>query len=198
MPPTTRDSLLLSIRDAGNREAWAEFVEIYEPAVYRFLRGSGLQHADACELTQELLLKINQNIERWEIGSERGSFRGWLRRVARNLLVSWLRQEQRRSWRHASVDPAMLDASCVPREDETREFDEEAERAAYRHALLRVQNEVHASTWQAFWKVVFAGASIAEAAAELGMSQGAVRVAKCRVQARLKKVIEELCDEYEA
>jgi RNA polymerase sigma factor (sigma-70 family) len=87
--PTTRASLLFRLRDSQDHEAWVEFVEIYEPAVYRQLRKCGLQDADARELMQELFVAVNRQIARWELAKERGSFRGWLRRVTRNLVINW-------------------------------------------------------------------------------------------------------------
>lgn len=94
--PTTRASLLFRLRDLQDHEAWVEFVEIYEPAVYRQLRKCGLQDADARELMQELFVAVNRQIARWELSKERGSFRGWLRRVARNLVINWMKHGQRR------------------------------------------------------------------------------------------------------
>src|SRR5262249_23154911 len=43
--PVTRASLLLQIRDGGNRAAWQEFMCIYGPVVYGFARKRGLQDA---------------------------------------------------------------------------------------------------------------------------------------------------------
>ncbi len=94
--PTTRASLLLRLRDSQDHEAWVEFVEIYEPAIYRQLRKCGLQDADTRELTQELFVAVNRHIATWEPAKERGSFRGWLRRVARNLVINWMKNGQRR------------------------------------------------------------------------------------------------------
>ena len=42
MEPTTRRSLVLRLRDPRDEAAWAEFVEIYEPLVYRLARKKGL------------------------------------------------------------------------------------------------------------------------------------------------------------
>lgn len=44
--PTTRSRLLFRLRDSQDHEAWVEFVEIYEPVIYRQLRKCGLQDAD--------------------------------------------------------------------------------------------------------------------------------------------------------
>src|ERR1700733_15355561 len=94
--PTTRASLLLRLRDSQDHEAWVEFVSCYEPLVYRLLRRHGLQDADAREVMQELFLAVSRSIDRWDPAKERGSFRAWLRRVARNLVINWLNQRERR------------------------------------------------------------------------------------------------------
>ena len=52
--PETRQSLLLRLKDATQQEAWQEFVDIYEPLVYRLARKRGLQHADAMDISQEV------------------------------------------------------------------------------------------------------------------------------------------------
>lgn len=189
MAPSTRDSLILRIKDPGNREAWEQFVAIYEPAMYRSLRLAGLQAADASDLTQELLIKINQHVHLWECGKERGSFRGWLRVVARNLLISWHRQRKRHPWHQATWEQALSIESIEATSDETVELDREESRSIFRLAANQVRGEVHESTWNAFWMVAVDGIPIEQVAKRLQMSQGAVRVAKCRVQARLKEFI---------
>jgi RNA polymerase sigma-70 factor (ECF subfamily) len=82
-----------------------------------------------------------------------------------------------------------------PAEDdgpETEEFDRELRRALFHQASEQVRREVRPQTWQAFWEVAVAGVSVAETASKLGMTAGAVRVAKCRMVARLRQVVAEM------
>jgi len=191
--PTTRASLLLRLCDSQDHEAWVEFVTLYEPVVYRLLRQNGLQDADARDVMQELFLTVSRNVDRWAPAKDRGSFRGWLRRVVRNLVINWLKHRERRVVAAGGSDlPSMLDLLPAAGEAETAEFDRELERALFHRAGERVRGEVHPQTWQAFWETNMAGLSATDAAAKLGMTVGAVRMAKCRVLARLRAAVSEI------
>jgi RNA polymerase sigma-70 factor (ECF subfamily) len=191
--PTTRASLLLRLCDSEDHEAWVEFVTLYEPVIYRILRQHGLQDADARDVMQELLLAVSRSVERWNPSKECGTFRGWLRRVARNLVINWVEQRGRRVVAAGGSNLQemlnMLPAADMP---ETVEFDRELRRALFQRAGEQVRGEVHEETWQAFWETAIAENSPADAAKKLGMTVGAVRVAKCRVLARLRAAVTEL------
>jgi len=191
--PTTRPSLLFRLRDRQDHEAWLEFAALYEPVAYRLLRRHGLQDADARELVQDLFLAVSRSIDHWEASPERGSFRGWLRRVIRNLVINWLKQRERRAAAAGGTDfQAMLDLLPAESEPETAEFDRELRRSQFQRAAARVKQEVQPATWQAFWETAVVGTSAADAARKLNMQVGAIRVAKCRVLARLRLAIEAL------
>ena len=191
--PSTRPSLLLRLRDPQDHEAWVEFVTIYEPVIYRILRRNGLQDADAWDLMQELFLAVSRSVHRWEPAKETGSFRGWLRRVARNLVINWLKHRERRGVAAGGSDlQAMLDMLPAADGPESVEFDRELRRSLFHRAAEQVRGEVQAATWQAFWETGVVGTSPADAANKLGISVGAIRVAKCRVLARLRAAVIEL------
>jgi RNA polymerase sigma-70 factor (ECF subfamily) len=75
---------------------------------------------------------------------------------------------------------------------ESAEFDQQLRRALFHRAAARVQAEVQPATWQAFRETAVAGKPAAAVAQQLGMTVGAVRVAKCRVLVRLRAVVKEL------
>ena len=193
LTPTTRASLLLRLRDSQDHEAWLEFVTLYEPVFYRLLRKHGLQDADSRELMQELFLTVSRNIDRFDPAKERGSFRGWLRRVTRNLVINWLKHRQRRVVATGgSAMHQMLKALPENAGPELTEFDYELRRAVFHRASESVRDEVSSKMWQAFWQTSVQGISPCHAGKNLGMSDGAVRVAKCRVMAHLKQRVAEM------
>ncbi len=192
LTPTTRASLLLRLCDSEDHEAWVEFATLYEPVIYRILRQHGLQDADARDVMQELLLAVSRSVDRWNPAKECGTFRGWLRRVARNLVINWLEHRGRRVVATGGSNlQSMLDMLPAPDKPDTVEFDRELRRAVFHRAAEQVRREVHGETWQAFWETTIAETSPVDAARKLGMTVGAVRVAKCRVLARLRATVTE-------
>ena len=153
LTPSTRASLLLRLCDSEDHEAWVEFVSLYEPVIYRLVRRHGLQDADARDVMQELLLAVSRSIDRWDPSKECGSFRGWLRRVARNLVINWLKQRGDRVVTIGSSDlQSMLVMLPAADEPDTVDFDRELRRALFRRASQRVRGEVQPATWEAFWE----------------------------------------------
>ena len=190
--PTTRASLLLKLRDPRDHEAWVEFVILYEPVIYRMLKKFGLQDADALEVMQELLLAVSRSVDRWTPGKEHGSFRGWLRRVTRNLVVNWVRRRKLQLVTTAlDLDSLLIEGESIEG-DESQQFDSEVHRSLFHRASDQVRIEVQPLTWQAFWEVAVSGREVSEVAARLGLTPGAVRVAKCRVIARLREAVDKL------
>ena len=193
LTPSTHASLLLRLRDPRDHEAWVEFVTLYEPTLYRLLRRHGLQDADARDVMQEFFVAVSRSIERWDPSKDRGSFRAWLRRVTRNLVINWLKRGNRRvDAVGGSGFQALLEMAPSADDPETGEFDREVRRARFRRAVELVREEVQPATWLAFWETGVLGVSNAEAAKKLNLSVGAVRVAKCRVFARIQYAVKEL------
>ncbi len=76
--PETNESLILRVKDPADAASWSDFLSIYRPVVVRMACGQGLQHADADDLEQQVLLSVASAIEDWEPVSRRTPFRIWL------------------------------------------------------------------------------------------------------------------------
>ena len=186
----THPSLLVRIRNADDDQSWCEFVEIYSPLIYGFARKRGLQDADAVDLTQEVLRIVARSIGRLEYDRRRGSFRGWLFTIVRNELSDWFsRQRSDVVGSGDSSDVRRFEELPAADENDSAFWDQEHQRRLFEWASLRIQTEVHESTWSAFWETTVKGRSGKDVASELGLSVAAVYLAKSRVMARLKELV---------
>lgn len=195
MEPTTRHSLVLRLRDSDDQAAWSEFVEIYEPLLYRLARGRGLQDADARDVCQDVLRAVAGAIDDWDPDPAKGKFRAWLFRIARNHTVNFLVAQSARpqATGGTSVQRALEEAADakVQHAAETQ-FGLEFRRRAFRWAAERVRHEFTSATWQAFWMTSVETKSPHQVGEELGMTVGAVYIARSRVMARIRHRVEQL------
>jgi RNA polymerase sigma-70 factor (ECF subfamily) len=193
MEPTTRHSLVLRLRNPDDETAWAEFVSIYQPFIYRLARSKGLQDADAQDLSQEVFRAVATAIERWDPDPAKGRFRAWLFRIARNLTINFLARQRRqvRGTGRTTMQELLESQQDADALAET-EFTIEFKRRAFRWAAEQVQHEFADLTWQAFWKTGVDNRPISVVAKELGLSAGAVYIARSRVLARLRERVEQL------
>ncbi|MFT5328589.1 MAG: RNA polymerase sigma factor (sigma-70 family) [Planctomycetaceae bacterium] len=191
--PETRPSLLLRLRNPQDEQAWREFLEIYEPLIERLSRRRGLQHADARELVQEVLLAVSGAIDRWDPDEAKGSFRGWLSTITRNLTINLLKREGRHTRGTGDSEFArLMNEQPDPVGENTALFDLEYRRRLFQFAAEHVQEQFEEATWQAFWKTSVEQQPLVDVCEELGLSRGAIYVARSRVMAKLRIHIEKL------
>jgi RNA polymerase sigma factor (sigma-70 family) len=190
--PSTRHSLLVRLRNPADERAWSEFTEIYGPLVHRLARRRGLQEADAQDLVQEVFRAVARAIERYDPDPDRGSFRGWLSRIARNLIINLLAARRRQPQGTGDTDmQRLLEDRPDPSGEDSVIFETE-----YRHRLIawaagRIRGEFAEAAWQAFWQTGVEGRPPKEVAEALGMSLGTVYQYKSRAVVRLRREIEQ-------
>jgi RNA polymerase sigma factor (sigma-70 family) len=188
--PATRASLLVRLRDPRDAAAWGEFVELYAPLVYGYARRQGLQDADAADLTQDVLGAVAGTIGRLDYDPARGAFRNWLFTVVRRKLANRRAAAENRA--RGSGDTAMqqLLEECPAPDGVEADWQDEWDRRVFAWACEQVRSGVTGMTWKAFWQTAVDGRSGKEVAAELGMSIAAVYLARSRVLARLRELVQ--------
>ena len=189
--PHTRPSLLLRLQGQRDERAWTEFLALYEPLVLRLMRRRGLQDCDARDMTQQVLLRIVAAIERYRPDGAAASFRRWLFRVARNVVITFLMQQSGQPQRFDNRQLAeILDLKGAD-SAESNLFDREYRQQVLAWATEQVRREFRDTTWTAFVETNIHGRPIVEVAIELGITPGSVYVARSRVIARLRAKVEE-------
>jgi len=182
----TRASLLSRLRDSANDAAWEEFEARYGELILRYALARGLQHADAEDVRQVVLISLSKSLRTFQYSPQRGRFRDYLGRVVRNA-VARMRARPRAIPIALEEDMGTLSGggheACV---DEV--WEQEWVDHHYRLALKTVRESVEPQTVAVFERLI-AGRTTEEAAREFDLSTQAVHKIKQRIRDRMEELI---------
>jgi RNA polymerase sigma-70 factor (ECF subfamily) len=173
----------------SDQAAWERLVSLYTPLVYHWCLRCGLQPADAEEVSQEVFLAVARGIGDFRHDREGDSFRGWLRTITRNKVCDHRPPPGGQGVGGSDVQGRLLQ---VPAGAEEGSEVEEAG-MVYRRAVELIEAEFEPSSRRAFW-LLLGGRRPADVAADLGLSTGAVYIAKSRILKRLRDEFRELLE----
>lgn len=207
--PNTRWSVVLGAQDPDSelrQRALEHICRTYWLPIYAYARGHKLSPADAEDLTQTVLADLlkKQSFER--VGAQKGKLRSFLMAVTKN--------QRRKEWRDASrqkrgggqpvlsldFENAEERCSLEPIDDESPEilFDRHWGAHLLKRAMERLEAvylaEGKPDVFTTLRDVLGQGrgeASYAELSADLGISEGATRVAAHRLRKRYRRLLKE-------
>jgi RNA polymerase sigma-70 factor (ECF subfamily) len=169
------------IRRAQQRdaEAFAQLYETYFDPIYRYIFFKTGRQAEAEDLTQQVFLKAFQSITSFQW---RGvPFSSWLFRMAHNQVVDYLRKRSRE--KALPLDEARMGGDIDPASLAEHRLTLEQLRAASQRLSPAQQEVLHLR--------FAAGLSIAEVAAAMGKSEGAIKSLQHSALLRLRQLLSE-------
>jgi DNA-directed RNA polymerase specialized sigma24 family protein len=116
--------------------------------------------------------------------------------IARNQFLDLLRKKKRQPVRNGSSSILDLLERHPSPDDVSDQLAAEHRRELFRWAAARVKTTVKEATWRAFWMTSVADHSIEDAAQTLGLTVGAVYIARSRVLTRLRDEIRQLENDH--
>ena len=188
----TRETLLAKIKNQHDDAAWEDFVFYYKGFIYIICRRMNLNHHDAEEIVQKVLVIAWKKLPDFEYNKQQ-NFRGWLCKVTQNCVKEFFRKSSRRHAREEKV------YSEHPNENYTEpdiEAIAEQEWKIYiaNLAMENIKEHFSDNVLSAF-KKLSDGQSRAAVAEEMGLPANTISVYKKRVTATLSKEIRRLYHE---
>ncbi len=187
---TTRSSLVKQISQL-NKHRWSEFVMTYTPLLKYWLAQKQVPEDDREDILQECFMAIHKGISHFSTNTnDRGTLRGWMRIILNRRVADYWRKTCRKV-PVVEFELGTLWQASVKDHDAVSRFDSESEELAIieKRALALIRNTTAEQTWDMFWAYTVENEPISEIAARFGVSESAVRVAKSRVLARLRKLL---------
>jgi RNA polymerase sigma-70 factor (ECF subfamily) len=170
---------LVASAQRGDHRAFAALVELYQNAVYGFLRARLIEAADAEDLCQEVFLRCYLGREKLSRASTVGA---WLIGIARNLLREHVRRQHRR--REVAWTELCLELDELARDQAGPHDDALAHLPSCLSSLGQSAREAIDLRYRAQLRM----AAIAE---RLKRSEGAVKLLVHRARAALKHCLDQ-------
>ncbi|MBX9623033.1 MAG: sigma-70 family RNA polymerase sigma factor [Gemmataceae bacterium] len=171
---------------AAEPAAWERFAARYGPQVRGWCRAWGLQPADADDVTQDVMVEVARQVGRYR-RQRVGSFRRWLRTVARGAYSDYVAAARRQA--RAAAAPLLAPAAA---DDLLARLEHEYDLELAERAMARVRERVADSTWTMFDRTALGGETGAAVAAELGVVVGSVYAARSKVQRLIREEVARL------
>jgi RNA polymerase sigma-70 factor (ECF subfamily) len=190
---STRVSLIRRLQPPYSHSAWEIFVTRYQPFILAIGRRMGLSPEDAAEATQEVLFLLVQKVGQWSDRRPNATFRGWLYRLTRNVILRQIKGAQ--SVKRVALD--LIDYASASSHSETmvaREFERQFLDQVFHDLAERIRPSYSEKNWQAFWRTFVDDLPVARVAADLEMSVSSVYVARCRILERFRQEAARLVD----
>jgi RNA polymerase sigma-70 factor (ECF subfamily) len=185
---TSTSRSLLDRLKADEADAWDRLIGLYAPLLLRWCRRWHVPEQDLSDIFQDVFQAVATHIGGFRKQREGESFRAWLRTIAYHKVCDHFRKAEREPGGAGGTEAQLRFSRLAAAEasDQDDGGEENAERGLLTRALNLIRCEFEDRTWQAFWLTVVEGKSPQELAVDLGMSPGAIRVAKARVLRRLR------------
>jgi RNA polymerase sigma-70 factor (ECF subfamily) len=188
--PATRLTLLGRLRDPADRDAWAQFVALYGPLLFRFARRRLPQDEDAADVTQEVLAVVMGDRYR----RPRGRFQKWLVAVLLNKVRDFHAARRRRG--------EITGGTCVaerlqeePSRGEEEEWDRDRERLLFHTAAERVRGRTGPLHWDVFVRTALHNQTGQVVAGALNLSLTNVYAIKSRLMKEIRDEVRLLTEE---
>ena len=194
----TRPSLLLRVQDWGDSSSWNEFHRLYRKLVYGLARRSGLAHADAEDVVQDVFKRVAETIHVFESDPARGSFRGWLMNLTRWRITDKFNSKPKNEHHSArsSDETSGPRTATIERIPDGADADADWEKEWQRHVLdaacERIARQVKAQHYKVFDLYIRQQMPVPKVAEVLGTNPATIYVIAHRLTKQLKAEVERL------
>lgn len=161
-------------------------MQLYAPLLHRWIAKLGLAEPDRSEVVQEVFIVLLGKMPTFQYDHQQ-SFRGWMRTITLNKCRDLLRTHRR------LTEPLLMERiECASREDSDFLTQSEYSQSLAARALTLMKQHFSDTTWRACWLSVAEELPAKEIAANLGITENAVYLARARVLKRLRVELEGL------
>ena len=162
----------------GDKEAFAQLYEVHFDRIYRYVAIRIRDRTEVEDMTQQVFIRAYESISSYKMQGI--PFSAWLFRIAHNQIVDFIRRETKKPT--TPLDETLPVASSFDLEGEVEQKLEMEKVTLATRQLTKAQREVIGLRFAG-------GLSIAEVAASMGKSEGAIKALQHSAILALRKTL---------
>lgn len=186
------EKILLAATLRGDRQAFGEIIKRYQHPVYALALQITADPAAASDIAQETFVTAFKALKGLHA---KDSFAPWLRKIARNTALAWLRERRRSAPLEEAEEPRV-----APSRPEVERRAEQVEAGAFRGEINRIVFSLSEALRLPILLCYVNGLPTAEAARFLGIKEGTLRKrlhdGKKKLQKAVVSMAEKTLQEY--
>jgi RNA polymerase sigma-70 factor (ECF subfamily) len=188
MDSNTRPTLLESLRDGADPQAWEDFFRRYWPLIYGYAKHGGCSEHTAEDIVQDVLTTVFQQRGVFRYDPQRGRFRSWLGKIVQNKIAEHHRRPAQRVRPRGGDTQAALALQNADGDPPDAAWEAAFERNLLTVLLDVLQTEMDPQRFQAFELSVFCDLSATEVARITGLTRHGVYNARRSAMKRLEEL----------
>lgn len=182
----TRPTLLEKLARFDEATAWQRLDDQFREPILGLARKMGLDRQQAEDAVQDAWTRFSEAYRDGRYDPAKGRLRDWLFAIATNSIRSARRKTRARSDRELPVQDSVLVNQAVEGDDLESSWNQEWQRARYRHALKQLAREVTPKSMQVLLLLTRDRLGPKQVAARLQTSLDSVYNVRSRLVKRLR------------
>lgn len=185
----TRQTLLKKLKLRLDESSWDEFNTYYGKFIYSVINTLGVNHTDADDISQQVMLKIWNSIDKFNIAQKSGGFRNWIYTITKNTTLNYIAGNKSKSSRDELLTQDLENKYSTPEVDEL--IDEEWNKHISTLAFEKISKKASKKAMDVFI-AQFNGESAEQTAERLGIEVTTVYIYRGRIKEKLVAEIKNL------
>jgi len=189
---STRQTLIMRVRNQQDEQAWAEFVDIYTRFIYAIIRSMKMSTDDVKEIHQSVIIKLWKKMPEIDL-TRTPCFRAYVTVMVKNEVRQFIRARKRLLARenNAANDASLTYLNNIRTPDIKRIAEAEWHIHITNIALHKIEPYFSPNAIELF-RLSMKGASPDEITEKTGIARNSIKTIKSRVKSRLCAEINQL------
>lgn len=185
----TRQTLLSRLKTKSDEQSWEDFVFYYGNFIHSIIGKMGVNSSESDDLSQQIILKIWNSIDKFDYTQKKGGFRNWIYTITKNTVLTQISHDKNCAKKTEAIIEDSFGIFSMPEIDGV--ISEEWNKHISTLAFENISKKVSVQAMEAFISG-FRKEAVGVTATRLGLNEKTIYIYRHRIKNKLKAEISNL------